>query len=80
VSKTVTALIALLAIGFSGAAIAATASMTDSKATVTPVASEMVVAQSTENKGANGGGTGYGGGHGQDKGQGATKNNANGRF
>jgi hypothetical protein len=68
------------AIGFSGVALAAAESTTDTKATGATVASEMVVAQSTENNGANGGGTGYGGGHGQDKGQGATKNNANGRF
>ena len=63
----VTALIALGAIGFSGAVLAATTSMT--KQTSPAITSDVVVAQSTENNGANGGGTGYGAGNGQNKGK-----------
>jgi hypothetical protein len=73
-------LVAVVAIGFSGVALAANASMTAPKTTNGAIKSGMVVAQSTENNGANAGGTGFGAGHGQNKGQGAAKNNANGRF
>jgi hypothetical protein len=78
-TKSVLALAVLVAVGFPGVASAATKAST-AKADATPVASEMIMAQSTTNNGDRGGGTGFGNGHGKNQGQGATRNNANGRF
>jgi hypothetical protein len=79
-TKSVLALTALVAIGFPGAASAVATKASTAKADAAPVASEIILAQSTTNNGARGGGQGLGNGNGNAKGQGATRNNANGRF
>jgi hypothetical protein len=79
-TKSVLVLTVLMAFGFPDAASAAATKAGIAKADSAPVASKVIMAQSTTNNGANGGGTGLGNGHGKNKGQGATRNNANGRF
>ncbi len=78
--KSVLALTVLVAIGFPGAASAVATKASIAKADVAPVASEIIMAQSTTNNGTRGAGQGLGNGHGSGKGRGSSQNNANGRF